>query len=84
MSLQGYNKYMERSHRDNTITVGRCVGQQTRFLGDERERIVRSVEWTEGPLHSSGRGYKNGLKAFAEVSLALTAEERSLEIAAEV
>jgi hypothetical protein len=26
MSLQGYNEYMERSHSDNAITVGRCVG----------------------------------------------------------
>jgi hypothetical protein len=26
MSLQGYNEYMERSHSDNAITVGRCIG----------------------------------------------------------
>jgi hypothetical protein len=26
MSLHGYNEYMERSHYDNAITVGRCVG----------------------------------------------------------
>jgi hypothetical protein len=25
---------MELSHRDNAITVGRCLGQQTRFLGN--------------------------------------------------
>jgi hypothetical protein len=78
MCLQGYNKYMERSHRDHTITVRRCLGQQTRFLGDERERIVRSVERTEGPLHSSGRGYKKGLKAFGEVSRNLAAIEDRL------
>jgi hypothetical protein len=34
----------ERPHRDNAIRVGRCLGQQTRFLGDEMERIVQSVE----------------------------------------
>jgi hypothetical protein len=26
MSLQGYNEYMERSHSDNALTVGRWVG----------------------------------------------------------
>jgi hypothetical protein len=55
----GYNEYTEHSHRDNAITVGRWLGQQTSFLGNERELIFRSVKWTEGPLHSNGRGYKS-------------------------
>jgi hypothetical protein len=38
---------------------------------------------TKGPLHSNGRGYKKGLKAFAEVSRNLVAIEKSLALTAE-
>jgi hypothetical protein len=82
MSLQGYNEYMERSHRDNAITVVSCLGQQTLFLGNVRERIVRSVKWTEGQLHSNGRGYKSPASTRNGSSLALTAEENTRDLAA--
>jgi hypothetical protein len=39
--LHGYNQYMEHSHSDNAITVGRCVGiaESTNTLPEIRQRF---------------------------------------------
>jgi hypothetical protein len=44
--------------------------------GNELFKVLN--EQKEGPMHSSGRGYKKGLKAFAEVSRNLAAIEDRL------